>query len=155
MRILRVAAFGLCLGLTVGIAGAARAASPQDPGTSGQINQCWGQIASGLAQYDSPNVTDAMHGGAMGMHSRSGTAAAKNGGFANNPIAPITQPRTGAGNVSKGAPHNTHPGDGGMGQHAVNNGAFFSTLLDPVTGTVMGGTGEPITCSLNVAPNIP
>jgi hypothetical protein len=136
--------------LGLGLVGPTWAASPQDPSKGGQMNRCWGEIASGLAQFDSPNVDEDDRGGGMGMHSRSGTAAAKNGGFANNPIVPIGQPRTGVGNVSKGAPHNTHPGDGGNGQHAVNNGEGFATVLDPVTGTPMRGAGEPIECSLDV-----
>lgn len=115
-------------------------------------NRCWGEIAAGLAQYDSPNVTSDMNGGAMGMHSRSEQGADINGGFASSGF--IGQPRAGVGNVSSGAPHNTAPGDGGNGQHAVNNGEFFSTFIDPVTGTFMGGTGEPIECSLDVDPNI-
>lgn len=117
-------------------------------------NRCWGEVVSGLAQYDSPNVTSDMHGGPMGMHSRSQEAASINGGFATNSIVPVDQPRSGVGNVSAGAPHFTAPGDGGNGQHAVNNGEVFVPIIDPVTGTFMGGAGEPIECSLDVEPNI-
>lgn len=138
-------------GLLFSLAGASMAAQASPAATA---NRCWGEVASGLAQYESPNVTEGMSGGPMGMHSRSAEASAKNGGFATNPVVPVTQPRSGAGNVSGGAPHLTAPGDGGNGQHAVNNGEVFSTILDPVTGTPMPGTGEPIECSLDVEPNI-
>jgi hypothetical protein len=145
--------FSASLALAAGIAMTAAAqAAPQD-------NQCWGQIASGLAKYDSPNVTDDMKGGGMGMHSRSTEAANKNGGFASDKNAfgikfNVDGGRQGVGNVSKGAPHNTDPGDGGNGQHAVNNGEVLAPVLDPVTGTRMNGAGEPIDCSLDVDPNI-
>lgn len=161
---------GLCTAtLLLAATGAMSAGKTQDPGTTGQNNKCWGKIASGLAQYDSPNYdSTTMSGGGMGMHSRSQTAADKNGGFnvssnffGNHQVDRKNDPtignagRTGVGNVSAGQPHNTAPGDGGNGQHAVNNGEFFTPLVDPVTGTFMGGTGVPIECDLldqNIAP---
>lgn len=121
-------------------------------------NQCWGKVASGLAQFDSPYVTDDMNGGGMGMHSRASQGATNNGGFANSDFGFGPGPRDGVGNVSAGAPHNTAPGDGGNGQHAVNNGEFFSTIADPVTGTILtpgSPTGGTIECDLldqNIVP---
>ena len=96
-----------------------------------QDNRCWGESASGLAQIEP---------GAMGQHSRS--AKAPGDSFAD--AFGIQEPREGVGNVSKNAPHNTDPGDGGNGQHAVNNGTAdgFSGLFDPVTGAFIGG-GDP------------
>jgi hypothetical protein len=142
MRILRLAEFGLCFGLIVGAAGAANARkAANNPAVGGQINQCWGQIASGLAQFDSPNVTSDMNGGGMGMHSRSSQGATNNGGFANSPFGFGPGSREGVGNVSAGAPHNTSPGDGGNCQHAVNNGTVFSQIADPVTGTLLANPG--------------
>jgi hypothetical protein len=124
--------------LSLGVATAAWAqeSEPSD-------NRCWGKIASQLAQSvdDDGDGVDAT-GGGMGAHSRSATAAEINGGFATNSLVPITQPRQGVGNVSKGAPHNTHPGDGGNGVHAINNGGF-AVALDPVDGE---GGGEALTC---------
>jgi hypothetical protein len=147
---------GISLAAGIAMSGAAQAA-PQD-------NQCWGKVASGLAQFDSPNKTSDMKGGSMGMHSKSTQAANINGGFASDANAfGITfntenddgnHGRQGVGNVSEGFPHNTAPGDGGNGQHAVNNGEVLATVVDPATGTFMGGTGEPINCDLDVDPNI-
>jgi hypothetical protein len=102
-----------------------------------QDNRCWGDIASQVARSDNPTNS----GGGMGWHSRSGTAAGINGGFATTGI--IQQPRQGVGNVSSSPPHNTDPGDGGNGQHAVNNG-FLAATLDPVTGGAGDGVG--LTC---------
>ena len=82
----------------------------------------------------------------MGAHSRSQTAADNVGGFANstNPFGQ-DQPRAGVGNVSGGFPHGVAPGDGGNGQHAVNNGQGFSTVIDPVTGeAIPTGDGAPV-----------
>jgi hypothetical protein len=133
------------------LATAVWAQQPQDPSTGGQLNQCWGQVASGIAQLDTPEGTS---GGGMGQHSRSTQAANNNGGFANdNNGFGITfnvkedggnAGRVGVGNVSAGPPHNTHPGDGGNGQHAINNsnetsGAGFANILDPVTGQFQTG----------------
>jgi hypothetical protein len=141
----------LVLGIGLGMATAAFAQSAQDPSVGGQLNQCWGQVASGIAQLDTPDGTS---GGGMGQHSRATVAANQNGGFANDANGfGITfnelndegnHGRDGVGNVSAGDPHNTHPGDGGNGQHAINNsneesGAGFANILDPVTGQSSSG----------------
>jgi hypothetical protein len=126
------------------LVGSVAAGNPQDPSKGGQLNRCWGSIASQVAQLDTSNV-DA-NGGGMGVHSRA--AAGQGSTFGDN--VPFGTPfnslnaegnhgRTGVGNVSAGAPHNTHPGDGGNGQHAINNsnsddGLGFSNLIDPLTG---------------------
>ena len=127
------------------------ATQPQDPSVHGNLNGCWGQVASGIAQLDTPEDTS---GGGMGQHSRATVAANQNGGFANedngfgitfNELnADGNHSRSGVGNVSDGAPHNTHPGDGGNGQHAINNsneesGSGFANILDPVTGQFQTG----------------
>jgi hypothetical protein len=135
--IMSVAIVALCSGMA--------SAQAQDPG--GQQNQQWGNVASNLAKETDPDVT----GGGMGAHSRSTKAANKNGGFAadgngfgisfNVKEDGGNAGRTGVGNVSKGAPHNTHPGDGGNGVHAVNNANAAGTL-DPVTGEPVGAGGE-------------
>jgi hypothetical protein len=134
---------GLCIAL--GCAGSAYA---QSTTPAAPLNQCWGQVATGLAQYDSPNYdSTTMNGGSMGMHSRSATAADINGGFATTGF--VQQPRSGVGNVSTDV-HGVAPGDGGNGQHAINNGSL-SQFIDPVTGTFMRGAGEPIECSLSAS----
>lgn len=140
---------------------AAMAENPQDPNTGGQLNQCWGQIASKTAKLDTPEGTS---GGGMGQHSRSTQAANTNGGFANNDNGfGITfnvkedgenAGRGGVGNVSTGSPHLTHPGDGGNGQHAMNNGTVttdptiagggFANVLNPVSGQFVGAGGEAV-----------
>jgi hypothetical protein len=139
------------MALGLGLATTAWAASPQDPDTGGQLNQCWGQVASQTAQLDTPDGTN---GGGLGQHSRSTQAANKNGGFASDDNEfGITfnvkedggnAGRDGVGNVSSSPPHNTHPGDGGNGQHAINNGGL-AAALDPVDGQ---GAGEAITCDV-------
>jgi hypothetical protein len=141
----------LVLGAGLGMATEAWAQSPQDPGTGGQLNECWGQVASQTAQLDTPDGTS---GGGMGQHSRSTQAANTNGGFAsdanefgiefNVKEEGGNAGRDGVGNVSDGPPHNTHPGDGGNGQHAINNGGL-AAVLDPVDGQ---GTGETINCDV-------
>ena len=105
--------FVACVALAAGIAmsGAAQAA-PQD-------NQCWGKVASGLAQFDSPNKTSDMKGGSMGMHSKSTQAANITGGFAsdsnafgitfNTENADGNHGRQGVGNVSEGPPTTRPP----------------------------------------------
>lgn len=133
-------------------------AAENDPSVGGQLNQCWGQVASQIAKLPTPEGTS---GGGMGQHSRSTKAADTNGGFANsNNAFGITfntdGGRQGVGNVSKGQPHNVHPGDGGNGQHAINNssdnvnGIGFATTLDPVNGQLVGagGTAHDLGCDL-------
>ena len=145
-------AFGLGLALK----STAWSASPQDPSTGGQGNKCWGETASGTAKLDGPDGTK---GGGMGQHSRSTQAANTNGGFASDNNAfgitfNVDGGRQGVGNVSKGAPHNVHPGDGGNGVHAANNGQFFAAGLDPVTGLVPDGEPRLIPCE-GAEPNLP
>ena len=126
-----------------------------DPSVGGQANKCWGETASGIAKLTG---LDGTSGGGMGQHSRSATAAEKNGGFSSGdgPIQ-LPQPRQGVGSVSGDldGPHGVHPGDGGNGVHAANNGQVFSAQLDPVTGIPVGD-GEPrlIPCD-GAEPNIP
>lgn len=140
-------------------------AAENDPSVGGQLNQCWGQIASQVAKLDTPDGTS---GGGMGQHARSTEAANKNGGFANSNNAfgitfNVDGGRQGVGNVSKDpeGPHNVHPGDGGNGQHAINNssdtvnGIGFSTLLNPVTGEAtptLGGTAEVVDLKCDLVP---
>ncbi len=141
---------GLCVALALGGAASAHAQSSGNK-PAATNNQCWGQIASQLAKMSDTSVT----GGGMGAHSRSETAANNNGGFANstNPFGQ-NQPRQGVGNVSSGAPHNTAPGDGGNGQHAVNNGEFFATIVNPVSGAPADPTAPTgLSCDL-LDPNI-
>jgi hypothetical protein len=138
---LRVLWGAAAVALSVGLATAVSAAEPQD-------NRCWGEVASQLAQADS---ADGLTGGGMGLHSRSETAANINGGFANsgNPFGQ-DQPRAGVGNVSAGAPHNTHPSEGGNGQHAANNGEGFTQIVNAVTGEPVAADGsnlETFECS--------
>lgn len=141
----------LVLGAGLGMAASAWAQASNTPETGGQLNQCWGQIASQTAQLDTPDGTS---GGGMGQHSRSTQAANLNGGFAatGNGFGiqfNVDGGRDGVGNVSAGENHNTHPGDGGNGQHAINN-AGLAEALNPVTGqrtTAAGGTAEVVELS--------
>lgn len=134
------------LSLMIGGAGGAAAASPQDPSTGGQLNQCWGQVAAQIAKLDTSGVN--ANGGGMGIHSRA--AAGQGETFGDNP--PFGEPfntdggRTGVGNVSQGFPHNTHPGDGGNGQHAINNG-LLSSVFNPLTGA-FGSTFQALLCTI-------
>jgi hypothetical protein len=147
---------GVALATSIAMSGAVQAA-PQD-------NQCWGQIASGLAKYDSVTQDNTLveeKGGSMGLHSRSTQAATNNGGFASPDNGfgitfNVEGGRQGVGNVSKGAPHNTAPADGGNGQHAVNNGEALALVLDPTTGQFFTGDDVPtaINCDLDVEPNL-
>ena len=114
----------------------------QDPAVGGQLNQCWGQIASQVAQLDTSGI--AASGGGMGIHTRAaagqGTTFGDAFGFNTN------GGRQGVGNVSADAngPHRSAPGDGGNGQHAINNSndtvnsttRGFSNIIDPLTGQV-------------------
>jgi hypothetical protein len=142
------AASALALGLST--ATSLWAASPQDPSTGGQLNRCWGNIASQTAQLDTPEGTS---GGGMGQHSRSTEAADQNGGFANSDNGfgitfnvkeedETNAGREGVGNVS--AQDHDEPGDGGNGLHAINNGSAAGRL-DPVDGQ---GPGEVMTCDV-------
>lgn len=123
----------LSAAVIAGFATTAMAETHTDPVP--QDNRCWGESASGLAHIEA---------GAMGQHSRSqkapGDSFADN--FGGGTI--LTEPRQGVGNVSRGAPHNTEPGTGGNGQHAVNNGTFFSSIIDPVTGEAASGDPDRI-----------
>ena len=158
----------LAAGVSLAVSATAQAAPTervqQDPAVTGQLNQAWGQTASKTAKLDTPEETN---GGGMGQHSRSTTAANNNGGFASNDNAfGITfnvkdddgnAGRQGVGNVSADAqaPHHTAPGDGGNGQHAINNGGTFASLLNPVTGEAtpaLGGTGEDVSNQLAYEP---
>jgi hypothetical protein len=145
-------AAGVALGLSLATASWAQTTRvEQDPSTGGSLNECWGQIASQTAKLDTPDGTS---GGGMGQHSRSTQAANTNGGFASDDNAfgitfNVDGGRQGVGNVSADAdgPHQAHPGDGGNGQHAINNGGQFAALLNPVTGEAtpaLGGTGEVV-----------
>ena len=141
----------------------ALADNPQDPGTTGQGNKDWGKVASNVAQLSTegstaPDDSDA-NGGAMGQHARATTAADNNGGFANSDNdlniqlnvkdADGNAGRDGVGNVSRDV-HNSEPGDGGNGTHAVNN-AELAGVVNPVTGeftTNAGGTAEDVSGEL-------
>ena len=125
----------------VTLTGSPASAEPQD-------NRDWGQVASNLAQLDTEGSDGT--GGAMGQHSRSTTAADNNGGFAssdndlgltNNVRDPdeTNNGRDGVGNVSRDV-HGTDPGDGGNGQHAVNN-AELSGTLNPIDGQFTENAG--------------
>ena len=126
----------------------------QDPNLGGQLNKCWGQVASQTAKLDTPEGTS---GGGMGQHSRSTQAADKNGGFANSNNGfeitfNVDGGRLGVGNATRGEPHNAEPGDGGNGQHAINNATLAETL-NPVTGeftTQAGGTAEVVDLSCDL-----
>lgn len=111
-------------------------------------NRDWGQVASNTAQLDTSDSDGT--GGALGQHSRSTTAADINGGFASsdNDLG-ITfnvkedgeqdAGRDGVGNVSRDV-HGTEPGDGGNGQHAVNN-AELAEVVNPITGEFTENAG--------------
>jgi hypothetical protein len=149
---------GACaVALGLGVTTAAWA--QQDPNIGGQLNKCWGKIASQTAKLDTPDGTS---GGGMGQHSRSTQAANTNGGFAaNNEEFGINGfgiefntdgGRLGVGNATRGDPHFAEPGDGGNGQHAINN-ANAANTLNPVTGdftTAVGGTAEVVDLSCDV-----
>jgi hypothetical protein len=147
--------------LGLGLATSTWAASPQDPKQGGQLNECWGQVASQTAKLDTPDGTS---GGGMGQHVRSTQAADINGGFASDNGFGITfnvkedggnAGRLGVGNATRSAPHFDEPGDGGNGQHAINNGSDsdnglgLSNVLDPVTGQF---TAEPVELTCDLVP---
>lgn len=147
----------LSAAVLLGFSSTAMAQAVNDSSVGGQLNRCWGQMASQTAKLPTPDGTS---GGGMGQHSRATKAADKNGGFANSDNAfGITfntdGGRDGVGNVSKSDPHNAHPGDGGNGQHAINNsnmedGLGFANVLDPVNGQLVGagGTQHDLGCDL-------
>ncbi len=164
MRKSRVIAVLMSTAAAMMIGSPALADSPQDPDITGQGNKNWGKVASNLAQLPTEGSTardgsDA-NGGAMGQHARATTAADNNGGFANSDNgfniqlnvkdADGNAGRDGVGNATRGAPHNSEPGDGGNGTHAVNN-AEASAFLNPITGertTKAGGTAEDVSGEL-------
>jgi hypothetical protein len=132
------------------------------PGTGGQLNRCWGEMASQLAQLDTSGI-DA-NGGAMGLHSKDNNAPDTT--FRDSAFGGTTNNRLGIGNgtADVNGPHGVAPGDGGLGAHAINNGSTltegpvgglgFSQLANPMTGqltTQFGGPGgDPVElhCSL-------
>jgi hypothetical protein len=164
MRKCRAVAVLVSTAAAMMIGSPALADSPQDPGTPGQGNKDWGKVASNLAQLSTegstaPDGSDA-NDGAMGQHTRATTAADNNGGFAhsgndfgiqfNVKEAGDNAGRAGVGNATRGAPHNSEPGDGGNGTHAVNN-AEAAGVLNPVTGEFTanaGGTAEDVSVEL-------
>jgi hypothetical protein len=169
---------GLCTAtlLLVGTAGAMAQKTtrvPNDPAVGGQLNRCWGEIASQLAQMD---TSDSLaNGGGMGQHSKDNQA--KGTTFRDNPLFGGTAEggRAGLGNGTSGTngPHQMATGDGGLGQHAINNGTTttdaqihnrdgsistsgFSNLADPVTGAFL--TAPPdytLECSLAPSNQVP
>ena len=144
VTVLAVTAAALLVGPTA-------SAEPQD-------NRDWGQVASNTAQLDTSESDGT--GGALGQHSRSTTAADINGGFASsendfgltNNVRDDDETnngRDGVGNVSRDV-HGTDPGDGGNGQHAVNN-AELSGTLNPIDGQLTesaGGTSPDVSDEL-------
>jgi hypothetical protein len=132
-------ALALVAGVTTGgVAQVTGERAEQDSSVTGQLNKCWGQVASQTAKLATPEGTN---GGGMGQHSRSTQAANTNGGFASDDNAfgiqfNVDGGRQGIGNASADTDgfHREHPGDGGNGVHAINNGGQLSLLLNPVTG---------------------
>jgi hypothetical protein len=151
--------------LVVASAGAAAQVErdPQDPNIGGNLNKCWGEVAAAIAQLDVPEqgtvyvnfagetfVFDG-NGGAMGLHSRDPNGQ----GTTFFDSFPNTDNRAGIGNATgnEAGPHHVEPGDGGLGEHAINNGTSstglgLSNFIDPSTG---GFIVEPVelTCSLD------
>jgi hypothetical protein len=141
---------------------ATSAAAQQDPDTGGNLNRCWGEVARQTAQYQSTTQDDTEiveRGGGMGTHSRSTTAANKVGGFTNTTTNELpfdltfnelnadgNHSRLGVANATRGAPHNAEPGDGGNGQHAINNGQLVGSF-DPTTGQALED-GQLFECSV-------
>lgn len=160
MRKSRVIAVLVSAAAAMMIGSPALADSPQDPGTTGQGNKDWGTVASNLAQLSTegstaPDGSDA-NGGAMGQHSRATTAADNNGGFANSDndfgiTFNVKDPdgnagRDGVGNVTRDV-HDSEPGDGGNGTHAVNN-AELAGVLNPVNGESTANGAEDVSGEL-------
>jgi hypothetical protein len=166
---------GLCTAtlLLVGTAGAMAQKTtrvPNDPAVGGQLNRCWGEIASQLAQMSTDGI-DA-NGGAMGLHSKDNNAPDTT--FRDSVFGGTDNNRLGIGNATGGTtgPHQVAPGDGGIGQHAINNGTTttdaqihfgpttrtsgFSNLADPRTGAFL--TAPPdysLECSLAPSNQVP
>ena len=159
-------AAAVALGLSVATTGMAQETpkDTNDPAVGGQLNQCWGKVASQLAQQGRDGD---IPGGGLGSHSRSTMAANNVGGFASDinafgitlsQLDPETgnHGRDGVGNVSAGPPHNTNPGDGGNGQHAINNGGLAGTrselrTLIPVTWLGRGGPRPAVRANYSYA----
>jgi hypothetical protein len=145
--------------------------TPNTSDTGGQLNRCWGEIASKLAQLDTAGTT--ANGGAMGQHSRDNSGQGTT--FRENTL---DNGRLGIGNgtADVNGPHAAAPGDGGLGQHAINNGstqtgaeivikipgtdqvvfeseAGFSNIQNPMTGAFGPQPDFGLTCSLD--PTIP
>jgi hypothetical protein len=135
-----------------------------------QLNRCWGEIASQLAQLPTDGTAN---GGAMGLHSKDNNApdATFRDSFLFDPNV-TNRAGIGNGTANVDGPHGIAPADGGLGQHAINNGTTtsgatftsggvsnpgqsgFSNLLDPRTGDFL--TAPPdysLTCSLD--PTVP
>jgi hypothetical protein len=149
---IRFSKFGVAAAAILVTTSSAMAQTTNDPAVGGQLNQCWGQVASQIARLDTSGV--AANGGGMGVHSR---AAAGQGETFGDAFGFNTNGgRQGVGNVSGGAPHNTHPGDGGNGQHAINNSndtvnsstGGFSNIIDPLTGAFGNSSVTTLQCDL-------
>ncbi len=158
MRKCRAVAMLMCTAAAMLIGSPALADSAQDPDITGQGNKDWGKVTSNLAQLSTEDSDG--NGGAMGQHARATKAADINGGFANSgngfeiqfnvKDAGDNAGRAGVGNATRGAPHNSEPGDGGNGTHAMNN-AEAAAVLNPITGeftTNAGGTAEDVSGEL-------
>jgi len=120
-RGLKMLSTGLVITFALGTTGVVYAAEAS-------TNQCWGDIASQLAQR-----------GQMGQHSSSHSVFTPNPGEGG---------REGVGNQSRllaeqGRIETGEPGQGGNGLHAIANGALVG-FIDPVTGGP--GSGDPILC---------
>jgi len=131
-----------------------------------QMNRCWGEQASNLAQLDTSGVDVA--GGGMGLHSRDNNAPGDT--FRDSPFGGTDTNRLGIGNgtAQVEGPHHTNPSDGGLGVHAINNGSTttqgpvgglgFSQLADPLTGeltTTFGGTAQPVDIHCSLETTVP
>jgi len=120
--------------------------------TGPQMNRCWGEMASQLAQLPTDTAVGA-HGGGMGIHSKSAntpqdtfrdSAFGANGGK--------DGPRNGIGNASSMAvpngPHATSTADGGNGVHAINNGSTLTEGVDFLDGIGFSAAADPLTGKL-------
>jgi hypothetical protein len=117
--------------------------------TGPQMNRCWGEMASQLAQLPTGSAVGA-NGGGMGIHSKSANTPQHT--FRDSAFGG-TGSRNGIGNASSmtaetGGPHAHSTADGGNGVHAINNGSTttegvgflgqigFSVAADPLTGAL-------------------